>query len=269
MEITITDFKERIDEFYKIVFRIDLFWFDKKNDFEINLDNNCDSDIKHLLTGFNELKTRKLKIAVLEEFINLLFEKLFLFSHENNIFFNQCSFTVYESTFESRFMEYKKVYVDTKLIDFAKLEIPYLTNNTCNVMFRMLNKINKKRVSDSTKKKLDFLENKFKSLDTLLQQTEPEPFDLSDTSAVEKIIYLNELGIIDFLKTKPEFMGSTNLMATILSAITDVKASTLQTSLNRLNNNDTDDKNHPYRTKTTVERVRQTLIDKNIKPKAS
>ena len=98
---------------------------------------------------------------------------------------------------------------------------------------------------------------------------EPEPLDLSDTSAVEKIIYLNELGIIDFLKTKPEFIGSTNLMATILSAITDVKASTLQTSLNRLNNNDTDDKNHPYRTKTTVERVRQTLIDKNIKPKAS
>ena len=113
---------------------------------------------------------------------------------------------------------------------------------------------------------LRLLENK---LNEQPQQTELEPLDLSDTSAVEKIIYLNELGIIDFLKTKPEFIGSTNLMATILSAITDVKASTLQTSLNRLNNNDTDDKNHPYRTKTTVERVRQTLIDKNIKPKAS
>jgi hypothetical protein len=101
------------------------------------------------------------------------------------------------------------------------------------------------------------------------QKLEPEPFDLSDTSAVEKIIYLNELGIIDFLRTKTEFIGSTNLMATVLSAITDVKASTLQTSLNRLINNDTADKNHPYRTQKTVDKVRQTFIDKNIKLKAS
>jgi len=98
---------------------------------------------------------------------------------------------------------------------------------------------------------------------------ESEALDLSDTSAVEKIIYLNELGIIDFLKTKPEFIGSTNLMATFLSAITAVKASTLQTSLNRLINEDTTDKNHPYRTTKTVSKVRQTLIDKNIKPKTS
>jgi hypothetical protein len=101
------------------------------------------------------------------------------------------------------------------------------------------------------------------------QQSDPEPLDLSSTSAVEKIIYLNELGIIDFLRTKPEFISSTNLMATILSAITNVKASTLQTSLNRLINNDSGDKNHPYKAKGTVDKIRQTLIDKKIKPKTS
>jgi hypothetical protein len=101
------------------------------------------------------------------------------------------------------------------------------------------------------------------------QQPEPESLDLSDSSAVEKIIYLNELGIIDFLRTKPEFVGSTNLMATFLSAITGEKVLTLQPSLNRLINNDTADKNHPYRTQKTVNKVRQTLIDKNVKPKAS
>lgn len=98
---------------------------------------------------------------------------------------------------------------------------------------------------------------------------EPEPLDLCDTTAVEKIIYLNELGIIDFLRTKPEFIGSVNLMATVLSAITGIKATTLQPSLNRLTSNDTDDKNHPYKTQKTVGKVRQTLIDKNIKPKTS
>ena len=42
---------------------------------------------------------------------------------------------------------------------------------------------------------------------------------------------------------------------------------TFQTSLNRLINNDNEDKNHPYRTIKTVEKVRQSLINKNITPK--
>jgi hypothetical protein len=116
-----------------------------------------------------------------------------------------------------------------------------------------------------------FLETKKKELEIQTPQTiiEPEPLDLSKTSAVEKIIYLNELGIIDFLRAKPEFMGSTNLMATFLSAITDEKSTTLQTSLNRLINNDTDDKNHPYKAIGTVNKIKQTFINKNIKHKTS
>lgn len=109
-------------------------------------------------------------------------------------------------------------------------------------------------------------------LETRKSEVEPEsslsePLDLSNTSAVEKIIYLNELGVIDFLKSKHEFIGSTNLMATFLSAITGEKPTTLQTSLNRLINKDAEDKNHPYRTIKTVEKVRQSLINKNITPK--
>lgn len=120
-----------------------------------------------------------------------------------------------------------------------------------------------KRQIDSFDKMLEFLKSRKP------QQTELEPLDLSDTKAVEKIIYLNELGIIDFLRSKPEFASSTNLMATVLSAITEEKAGTLQTSLNRIIKNDIDDKNHPYRTEKTVNKVRQILIDKNIKPKTS
>lgn len=101
---------------------------------------------------------------------------------------------------------------------------------------------------------IEFIEEIFENFNFEInqhQQVEQESQDLSETTAVEKIIYLNELGIIDFLRTKKEFIGSTNLMATVLSAITDVKATTLQTSLNRLINKDTADKNHPYRTKNS------------------
>ena len=117
---------------------------------------------------------------------------------------------------------------------------------------------------------IDFIESGLKLIDMQdSQQTESKLLDLSDTNAVQKLIYLNELGIIDFLRTKNEFLGSVNLMATILSSVTGVKAATLQTSLNRLINNDTDDKNHPYATKNTVNKVRQTLINKNITIKTS
>lgn len=85
---------------------------------------------------------------------------------------------------------------------------------------------------------------------------EPEPLDLSDTSAVEKIIYLNELGIIDFLRTKAKAGISNGGLATVLSGITGVKPDTIRPSLNRLSNNDTADKNHPYSTQKTVDKIK-------------
>lgn len=153
----------------------------------------------------------------------------------------------------------------TKILDNGyKLE--YGTFEDYNVMVRSFDV----RVT-SLKAIIEFLHVKKSELETQIPETvsESEPLDLSDTSAVEKIIFLNELGIIDYLKSKPEFIGSTNLMATFLSAITDEKATTLQTSINKLINKDTADKNHPYKTKGTVNKIRQIFIDKNIKLKTS
>jgi hypothetical protein len=254
----ITDFNNRINEFYKIVFRTDLFWFDKKYEFDINLDNDCDSDTKQLLTGFNELKTKKSRIDILEKYINLSFEKLFLFSHENNIFFKECSFTVYESTFESRFTEYKKTYVDTKLIDFASLEVPYLTHNTSSILFRMLNKINRKRVSDSTEKKFEFLTNKFKNLDTVPKESETEPLDLSDSKTLEKIALLYELGIIDYLHNKDGKPHTVNSIATVLSGITGIKAKTIQSAINPFINTHSTSKGTPA--DSTLTKAKEKII---------
>lgn len=85
---------------------------------------------------------------------------------------------------------------------------------------------------------------------------EPEPLDLSHTSAVEKIIYLNELGIIDFLRTKAKAGISNGGLASVLSGITGVKPETIKPSLNRLSNNDIADKNHPYSTQKTVDKIK-------------
>lgn len=184
----------------------------------------------------------------------------------------------YKSDYPNLLEYYKKQSVDNDEINFIEIEIILITEFIRLIIESQKTELEEKGELDLKKwvKELDlsgykkiilFLETRKSVLEP--ESTLSETLDLSDTSAVEKIIYLNELGIIDFLKLKHEFIGSTNLMATFLSAITGEKPTTLQTSLNRLINKDTEDKNHPYRTIKTVEKVRQSLINKNITPKTS
>jgi hypothetical protein len=90
---------------------------------------------------------------------------------------------------------------------------------------------------------------------------EPEPLDLSDTSAVEKIIYLNELGIIDFLRLKTKIGISNGGLASLLSGITGIKPDTIKSSLNRLPKDYKIDNKHPYYTTRTVDKVKKQLRD--------
>jgi hypothetical protein len=84
--------------------------------------------------------------------------------------------------------------------------------------------------------------------------------DLSDTKAKEKIIYLKELGIFDFLRTKQPFIQSTSRLATILSAITGEKYSTLQSYINPIVSPSVEQGNNPYNNKKTVEKVKKQII---------
>lgn len=184
----------------------------------------------------------------------------------------------YKCAYTNLLDEYLKQQIDNDEINFIDSEIILITE-----YIRLINESLKKELEErgeidlknwalesqlsSYNKIIDFLKTRKSELEPESNLT--EPLDLSESSAVEKILYLNELGIIDFLRTKTEFTGSTNLMATFLSAITGEKATTLQTSLNRLVNKDTEDKNHPYRTIKTVEKVKQSLLNKNITPKCS
>ena len=96
---------------------------------------------------------------------------------------------------------------------------------------------------------------------------EPEAFDLSSTTCVSKLIYLNELGIIELLRKQPCFGNTTNNLASVISAITGENSKTIQSSLNALLNPNTSQKNNPYSTKSTVEKVKYQLIQFGAKPK--
>src|SRR5690606_6913062 len=75
--------------------------------------------------------------------------------------------------------------------------------------------------------------------------------NLPKSKVVEKIIYLNELGVIDLLKTKTPFNTSVNSLATVLSTILKERADTLQPYLNALINGNKGTKNHPYNSDKT------------------
>ena len=87
-------------------------------------------------------------------------------------------------------------------------------------------------------------------------------YDLSDSKIVHKLIYLNELGIIDYLMKSKPFDTSINKLATILSAIIGEKPNSIQPALNTMiMDKDCMDKNNPYFNEKNKVLVRQNLIN--------
>ncbi len=80
-------------------------------------------------------------------------------------------------------------------------------------------------------------------------------------SASEKIIYLEKLGIINFLKEQEPFISSTNLFAKALSFITGEKQSTMQSYLNPMLSKTSNQKNNPLSNLKKVEIAKEQLIN--------
>ncbi|MEZ7500741.1 hypothetical protein QO200_18655 [Flavobacterium sp. Arc3] len=113
---------------------------------------------------------------------------------------------------------------------------------------------------------IKFIQSVFKNIGVSISK-EQEDQDLSETSLVQKIIYLNELGIIDLLRKEPSFATSINNLATVISAITGVKKTTVQPVLNSLINKASYSKNYPYNTQSTVDKVKSQLINLGVRSK--
>jgi hypothetical protein len=121
-------------------------------------------------------------------------------------------------------------------------------------------------------KKIKFLnelkshnENEKLESETIESDNYPK-LDLSNTFATEKIIFLKELGILDFLREQQPFNTSTNSLATVLSAITGENNLTLQSYINPIFSKETSQKNNPLK-KDKVDNVKTQLIQIGFKPK--
>ncbi|MCT4629598.1 hypothetical protein [Winogradskyella sp.] len=96
------------------------------------------------------------------------------------------------------------------------------------------------------------------------QSTESSFLDLSESDIASKIIYLYELGILEFLQ-KEYKNYSVNALASIISGITGEKQTSIQSYLNPLlNKNDIDDPKSPYRKSGKVESIRSKIVTRGF-----
>jgi len=90
--------------------------------------------------------------------------------------------------------------------------------------------------------------------------------DLSDSSGTEKIIMLEKLGVLAFLKKQEPFKGSTNKLAIVVSGFTGIKSKTVQSYINPIFSNEADQKNNPLISEKTVNKVKIKLSNLGYNP---
>lgn len=83
-------------------------------------------------------------------------------------------------------------------------------------------------------------------------EIEDELIDYSESNYSSKIIFLEKLGVIQYLTDKSPFSNSTNSLANALSGVTGIKPTTIQPMLNAMLNKGTSDKNNPLKSTKTV-----------------
>lgn len=93
------------------------------------------------------------------------------------------------------------------------------------------------------------------------RREEMQILDLSNTRATEKLVYLQELGVIDHLRKLQPFKHSINKLATVLSAITNEQPTTLQPALNAMLSSTNSPQKSPYNSEKTVSKIKANLAD--------
>lgn len=199
-------------------------------------------------------------------------------------YFIGCPFIIYESTYLKRLDNFiesnsqdkfdESHFVKTELRDTLEYYVDSILEHDIRV-----------QVQNSISRRKEFLIEKFESLGFIYKVRKNEngkivslgkkgikkvieqesALDLSDTSLAEKIIYLKLLGVYDYLVSKEPFNMSKNSLATIISAITGGKATSVQSAINPIDNPSASQKNNPLENDKKVEAIKLKLIEIGVK----
>lgn len=219
-----------------------------------------------------------------ESIIIELLEKLYLKSIEEEFFWEFCTYRIWEQNVQTNkaefLMKYEASEIDfwQELLEDQKVKVELCWPGTYEYDYsgqypfiptpiyikRFLDRETCKRIEFSEKKKGDYVLGRIAQL-KLESGKELESvdkiIDLSDMIKTDKYVILDELGILRGLKEKYEGI-TINQIASIISAISGIKVTSVQPSINSIITENTSAKSYP--TKTSKQRAIQTLINLNI-----
>jgi hypothetical protein len=203
------------------------------------------------------------------------FEKLCIQCVTDKYYWQYCPSLVYRATFNDRLNDWLTTYTEAKKSEFIQVEIDDLDsdyagftykvdgrdhsplvylclgedeNIYCQILDLYLTDETLNKLCFSTLRKLEYLENLYEQSGKKEEQSE-SPIDNSDISSAEKIAFLYELGILDGIrKRQPEGM-SINKLAQVVSNITGINQTTVQSYLNPIYSKKVDQKNSPLKEK--------------------
>ena len=200
------------------------------------------------------------------------FEKEYERLLANEEYFFGCPLDIYKKHFKKRMEAYYNAAKNSSEVGFilnefaiGKLDFDYgvCSNTIVNIL-----DINLKLRYNYLLERLIVLGYDMEGILDIDRSTQPRisPFeseiDLSDNNAKEKLIFMNELGVIEYLRANYRKANlSNNKLAQLLSSFTGVKPATMQSYLNPILNSEEriDQHNNPYNNTERVNKIRSIL----------
>ena len=215
--------------------------------------------------------------------IAVSFDKEYKKLTEAKEYFIGCIFSIYKETYIDRLEIYikeniddeytKKHFVQQEMLDTLEFTVnPYINNETKNKLLKSIS-----RRKEFLKNELTLLGYKFKvSLNNLgkiksvaikdnsIVIIEESIIDLSDTSIKGKIIYLELIGFLDYIKTQEPNLNN-HQIASLISAFIGEDAKTIYSYINPILSQGVLQKNNPFTNKKNVDKVKKQLINTGLK----
>jgi hypothetical protein len=125
--ITKENFDKYLEAFNESLFNLNWFLFENEHDHNPEVIITSDyEDTEPEIIELYELKKKGLnyknELNIVFNSINYRLDKIYRFSHNDNIYFDLCSSIVYENTFESRYSDFENEFIDVNVIEFIENE---------------------------------------------------------------------------------------------------------------------------------------------------
>ncbi len=224
-------------------------------------------DLQSIKISTEKLNSNDELIEVIKSHIFTISGQLFRTSKVENYFWNFCSFSVYENHYLDRLNSFLLENDNDSLIesDFIKCEIKSIDLLLSIWYLDLFDSNTFVQIKKSFDKRKKFLNNKLTELEVSSLVIE-DFIDLGKLNGTEKMIYLYQLGVLDFLLKKQPFRSTANILASVLCSVLELQQSTIQPVLSAIVSENLESNKHPLYTESTVKKVNQQLINIGFNP---